>query len=137
MNMKHTATHIFRKMLPTLLLLMLLILSAHQTVFAAKPVPSTPTKITGTSTGAGKLRITWKKSKCPTGYQIAGYEIKITKPSIKFTYTKTITNPKVVRFTLMGMRQKTKYNFSIRSFMEVKGKRVYSRFAPRCTVWIK
>jgi hypothetical protein len=86
-----------------------------------------PSAKLGLSVKAGKkqLKISWKKNKNVTGYEITVATDKKFKKNVKKV---TIKKAKTVKTTVKKLKAKKKYYVRIRSYKKVSGKTLYSKW---------
>lgn len=86
---------------------------------ATKPKKTVITKVTKTS--STKAKITWKRVKGCSGYQIW---MKTGKNG-KYKLVKTITNTKTIKYTKSNLKKGQTYYFKVRAYKKVKKVKVY------------
>lgn len=97
---------------------------------------NTPTKTTLKSvkkTGTKKAKLTWKKVKAASGYEI----YMSTKKSSGYKKIKTIKKAKTVTFTKSGLKKKKSYYFKVRTYRTVNGVTYYGSYSNVKQVKIK
>ncbi|MBO5088475.1 MAG: leucine-rich repeat protein [Lachnospiraceae bacterium] len=95
-----------------------------------------PKKITGvkaTSLNNKTVRITWKKDKKASGYQI----VMKTGTKGKYKSIKTIKKNKTVRFTKKRLKKGKKYYFKVRAYKSVDGRKIYGPYSKVKKITIK
>lgn len=85
---------------------------------ATKPAKAV-VKVTGKS--AAKVRITWKKVKGSSGYEI----YMSTKKKSGYKKIKTITSSKKVSYTKTKLKKRTTYYFKVRAYKKVGNQKIY------------
>ena len=83
-------------------------------------VPKKTASLKAVSKAKKQVKLTWKRDK-----QATGYEIYVKKPgSKKFTLAKKITKNKTVSFTAKKLKSKKQYQYKVRAYKKV-GKTTY------------
>ena len=98
------------------------------TKWAKKVKNNTPKKATLVSAknaGNKKVKLTWKKVKGATGYEIV-YKVKGSKAAFKTL--KTVKNVNKLTFTTKKLAKKT-YTFKIRAYKTVDGNKLYGAYS--------
>lgn len=83
--------------------------------------------------GSGKMKVTWKRNKRVTGYQIS-YSMSSDFAGEKI---KTVKKNKTVKLILKKLKKKKKYYVRIRTYKTVGGKKYYSAWSKAKTLKIK
>ncbi len=86
------------------------------------------------STGAGKMRISWKKNTSGQGYQ---FSYSSTKNFKKGTKAFNVSKNSITTVTVTGLVQKAKYYVRVRSYKVVSGKLYYGAWSKVKAVKIK
>lgn len=110
--------------------------SAEQKAQQALIKQNTPAKTTLKSvkkTGTKKAKLTWKKVKDATGYEI----YMSMKKSSGYKKIKTIKKAKTVTFTKSGLKKKKTYYFKVRTYRTVNGVTYYGSYSNVKQVKIK
>lgn len=98
---------------------------------ATKPKKTVITKVIKVS--STKAKITWKKVKGCSGYQVW---MKNGKNG-KYKLIKTISNPKTVKYTKAKLKKGQTYYFKVRAYKKVKQVKIYGAASSRKSVKMK
>ncbi len=79
------------------------------------------------------VRVTWKRDKKASGYQI----VMRTGSKGKYKSIKTIKKNKTVRFTKKRLKKGKKYYFKVRAYKSVNGKKIYGPYSKVKKITIK
>lgn len=87
-----------------------------------------------TSPSAKKIRVTWKRDRMATGYEIQYSTNKSFKKGVKKV---TIKKNKITSRVIKKCKSGKKYYVRIRSFKKIDGKKVYGSYSKKLTVKVK
>ncbi len=87
-----------------------------------------------TSPSKGKIRLTWKRDKMATGYEV---QCALNKSFKKGKKTVTVKKNKITSKVIGKCKSGKKYYVRIRSFKKISGKKVYGPYSKRLTVKVK
>lgn len=106
---------------------------ALQQALIKQNTPANTTLKSVKKTGTKKAKLTWKKVKDASGYEI----YMSTKKSSGYKKIKTIKKAKTVTFTKSGLKKKKTYYFKVRTYRTVNGVTYYGSYSNVKQVKIK
>lgn len=89
------------------------------------PSPLTAPKLSASSAGRKKIRLSWSKTASAQGYQI----YRSTSPNGTYTLIKTLHNGNKTTLIDSGLQFKKNYYYKMRSLGTIDNKRSYSRYS--------
>ena len=93
-----------------------------------------PTKLTGITSGKGKVTIKWKKqSTQTTGYQIM-YSTSSRYKNAKYI---TVTSTATLKRTIKKLKRKKLYFFTVRTYKKKNGRKYYSSWSSGLGIYTK
>lgn len=104
-----------------------------QQALIKKNTPAKTTLKAPKKSGKNKVRLTWKKVKTATGYEV----YQSTKKNTGYKKVKTIKKNKVVTYNTKKLKKKKTYYFKIRTYRKVGGKTYYGAFSSVKKIKIK
>ena len=96
--------------------------------------PGRVSKVKAKNLKGKKVKLTWKKTKNASGYQIVYAANKKFKKNKR---TVNIANVKKIKRTIRKLQYKKTYYFKIRAYKKVSGQKVYGKWSKRKKVKIK
>lgn len=86
-------------------------------------LPNTPS--VKVSAGSKSVKVTWKKIKSVSGYEV----YSSTSKKGKYKRIKTITKSSTVSYTNTKLKSKKTYYYKVRAYKTIKGKKIYSNYS--------
>ena len=96
--------------------------------------PFSKLSLKASATGSGQLRVSWKKNKKASGYQIVVASDKAFRKKVR---TVTIRKNKTLQTTIRGLKKGKKYYVRFRSYTKAAGGTVYGDWVKKTTKKVK
>ena len=96
--------------------------------------PFSKLSLKASATGSGQLRVSWKKNKKASGYQVVVASDKAFRKKVR---TVTIRKNKTLQTTIRGLKKGKKYYVRFRSYTKAAGRTVYGDWVKKTTKKVK